>query len=446
MTAAEGATTRNPWLGASAWRRLFRDRPMIPLLVLLGVLVVVSELARPGIVSTNWAGTILRAAVPLAILAGCQTIAMLTGGIDLSVGAVASMTDSCWRRWSADRASLRASRSHSSSRRLPACHRGRCGVFRVHPLIITLGISLVVLGLAKRLSDVMVQRAAACRRPATTRDGNPHRRDPIQLRGVRAGAALILLGLRRTGYGGCSTPSATTTCRGTARRSAGLAGPHRPVCDLGRAAGIAGFLISGLTNVASVTWPTATSCHRSPPHRHRARRSWAAAAASGTSVGALILTVISALLTSLASRRPSARCCPGSIIVIVAAAYTRVTARPDGLRANPRPTSRPPSVLVSRWHEHQGGRRERDRVEWRVLDRDQVATPAADGPDVRHRAPLQVASRGDRPLPGRRVGRGRHPRLYGPRRGHHEVPRQHPGRMGRNRWPIRASALGLPVA
>ena len=33
----------------------------------------------------------LRAAIPLAIFAGCQTIAMLTGGIDLSVGAVASI-------------------------------------------------------------------------------------------------------------------------------------------------------------------------------------------------------------------------------------------------------------------------------------------------------------------------------------------------------------------
>ncbi len=66
---------------------------MIPLLVLLGILVVVSELARPGVISTpSGSGTILRAAVPLAILAGCQTLAMLTGGIDLSVGAVASMT------------------------------------------------------------------------------------------------------------------------------------------------------------------------------------------------------------------------------------------------------------------------------------------------------------------------------------------------------------------
>ena len=33
----------------------------------------------------------MRTAIPLAILAGCQTLTMLTGGIDLSVGAVASM-------------------------------------------------------------------------------------------------------------------------------------------------------------------------------------------------------------------------------------------------------------------------------------------------------------------------------------------------------------------
>ena len=55
------------------------------------MLVVVIELADPGIVGPSWAGVILRQSVPLAILAGCQDLAMLTGGIDLSVGAVASM-------------------------------------------------------------------------------------------------------------------------------------------------------------------------------------------------------------------------------------------------------------------------------------------------------------------------------------------------------------------
>ena len=83
---------RSAWLTAAGWRRLFRERPIIPLLGLLGVLVVLSELVRPGIVNADWIGVMLRAAVPLAILAGCQTLTMLTGGIDLSVGAVASMS------------------------------------------------------------------------------------------------------------------------------------------------------------------------------------------------------------------------------------------------------------------------------------------------------------------------------------------------------------------
>ena len=51
-----------------------------------------SEVTREGLVSLDWFAVIIRASIPLAILAGCQTLAMLTGGIDLSVGAVASMS------------------------------------------------------------------------------------------------------------------------------------------------------------------------------------------------------------------------------------------------------------------------------------------------------------------------------------------------------------------
>ena len=67
---------RNPWLTADAWRRLFRDRPLIPL---TGLLVGAGRRPRswssPGIVTADWLGVTLRAAIPLAILAGCQTLA-----------------------------------------------------------------------------------------------------------------------------------------------------------------------------------------------------------------------------------------------------------------------------------------------------------------------------------------------------------------------------------
>jgi ribose transport system permease protein len=93
------AAPRMPSLTRGGLRRTIRDRPIIPLVILLVVLVAVLELAKPGIVNGGWVATTIRAAIPLAILAACQTLAMLTGGIDLSVGAVASMARS-WPSWS----------------------------------------------------------------------------------------------------------------------------------------------------------------------------------------------------------------------------------------------------------------------------------------------------------------------------------------------------------
>ena len=46
---------------------MFRDRPLVPLIgSCVGLLVIASELARPGIVIADWVGATLRAAVPLA--------------------------------------------------------------------------------------------------------------------------------------------------------------------------------------------------------------------------------------------------------------------------------------------------------------------------------------------------------------------------------------------
>jgi ribose transport system permease protein len=92
-------------------------------------------------------------------------------------------------------------------------------------------------------------------------------------------------------------------------------------------AGIAGFLYSGLTNVANVNLVD-----------NQVLPSVAAAVIGGTSimggrggfggtiVGALILTVLSSLLSALGYPEPVRQILFGAIIVAVAAAYTRVTA------------------------------------------------------------------------------------------------------------------------
>jgi ribose transport system permease protein len=292
------------------------------------LLVVASELARPGIVSLNWAGTILRAAVPLAILAGCQTIAMLTGGIDLSVGAVASMSGFLLATLVGGPGLAAGLAIAVIIAALVGLVTGiGVGVFRVHPLIMTLGMGLVVLGLSNVWQIVMVQTGGGV--PASLRTlgtGTLLGVIPYSFAVFVPVAALILLGLRRTGYGRMLYAIGDNPV--AARLSGARAWQVLLVLYVISAvlAAIAGFLISGLTNVASVTL---ADSYVLP--------SVAAAVIGGTSImggrggyggtilGALILTVISALLTSLGYPEAVRQVLYGSIIVIVAAAYTRVT-------------------------------------------------------------------------------------------------------------------------
>jgi ribose transport system permease protein len=301
---------------------------MIPLLVLLALLVVASELVRPGVVSTNWVGTILRASVPLAILAGCQTIAMLTGGIDLSVGAVASMTGFVLATLVGGPGLAAGLAIALVIAALAGLVTGiGVGIFRVHPLIMTLGMSLVVLGLANVWQIVMVQTGAGV--PSSLRTlgtGTLLSVIPYSFAVFVPVALIILLGLRRTGYGRMLYAIGDNPV--AARLSGARAWQVLIVLYVISAvlAAIAGFLISGLTNVASVTL---ADSYVLP--------SVAAAVIGGTSImggrggyggtilGALILTVISALLTSLGYPEAVRQVLYGAIIVVVAAAYTRVT-------------------------------------------------------------------------------------------------------------------------
>jgi len=329
MSVAETTPeTRPAWFRPAAWANLFRERPIVPLLVILVVLVVLSEVIRPGIVSLNWAGVMVRAAIPLAILAACQTMTMLTGGIDLSVGAVASMTGFVVATlvngpglWTGIAVALAAAAVAGLINGIGV------GVFRVHPLIMTLGMSLVVLGLANVWQLAMVQTGAGV---------------PDLFRRVGAGmvagvipyslvvfvpvAAWVLVTLNRPGYGRLLYAIGDNP---VAARLAGVkAWQVLIVLYVISAvlAGIAGFLYSGLTNVASVTLVDSALLP-----------SVAAAVIGGTSIlggrggyggtiiGALILTVISSLLSSLGYPEAVRQILFGSMIVFVAAAYARVT-------------------------------------------------------------------------------------------------------------------------
>jgi ribose transport system permease protein len=308
---------------------VFRDYPLVPLTALLVLLVIFIDIANPGIVTLPWFGVIMRAAVPLAILGGCQTLTMLTGGIDLSVSSVASMAGF-----------VTATLIHSpggvvegivvslAAAALAGLVTGiGVGVFRVHPLIMTLGMSFVVLGLANVWQLQMVQTGAGV--PDSLRwVGASTLFDivPYSLLVFVPVAAVIMIGLRRTGYGRLlyAIGDNPVAARLSGARSWQVLVALYVMSAL--LAGIAGLVISGFTNTASVSLadpyllPSVAAAVIGGTSIMGGRGGF-----GGTIIGALILTVLTALLTVLGLPEPTRQVVFGSIIVVVAAAYTRVT-------------------------------------------------------------------------------------------------------------------------
>jgi ribose transport system permease protein len=318
------------WRSGATWRNLFRDQPVIPLIGLLGALVVTIELADPGIVGPSWAGGMVRASAPLAILAGCQTLAMLTGGIDLSVAAIGSMAGFV----TATMVNSPGGTAQGIAIALLAAALAGLingigiGVFRVHPLIMTLGMSFVVLGLSNVWQLQTLQTGAGVP-PSLRTLGTGEALDviPYNLVVFVPLMLLILVGLRRSGYGRLLYAIGDNPI--AARLSGARSWQVLVVLYVISAvmAAIAGLLVSGLTNTASVSLvdsyllPSVAAAVIGGTSIMGGRGGY-----GGTIVGALILTVLGALLSSLGYPEAVRQVLFGAIIVVVAAAYTRVTA------------------------------------------------------------------------------------------------------------------------
>lgn len=323
------SVARAPRARLAGARSLFRDQPLIPLLGLLGLLVGLFFTLKPEVINPGWVGVTLRAAIPLAVLACCQTLTFLTGGIDLSVGAVASMSGFVVATIVGPQGLLVALLVALLIAALAGLVTGvGVGVFRVHPLIMTLGMSLVVLGLANVWQLIMVKTGSGV--PPELRwlgSGTVGGLLPNSLLVFVPLAILVLILLRRTGYGRLLYAIGDNPV--AARLSGARSWQVLVVLYIVSAvlAAVAGFLYTGLTNVASVSLvdtavlPSVAAAVIGGTSIMGGRGGFA-----GTMVGALILTVLTSLLSSLGFPEAVRQILFGSMIVAVAAAYTRVTA------------------------------------------------------------------------------------------------------------------------
>jgi ribose transport system permease protein len=328
MTGAERAAPPRPeWTSPAVWRRTFRDRPLLPLLGLLLLLIAVLQVARPGVINAGWLSTTIRFAIPLAILAGAQTLTMLTKGIDLSVAAVASMAAYVISTQAPEQGVPIAIALALVAAMLAGLVSGiGVGIFRVHPLIMTLGMSLIVLGLVTVYQRIMVSAGAQVPEAVAWLGAGVTFSVPNSLLLFAPLAAVILLGLRRSGFG------RLLYAIGDNEIAARLSGVRiwQVLVVLyviaGLLAGLAGMVLAGLTNAASSTLadrfllPSVAAAVMGGTSIFGGRGGFA-----GTIVGALILTVLTTLLTVLSMPEPVRQILFGLIILAVAAAYTRVT-------------------------------------------------------------------------------------------------------------------------
>ena len=319
-------TMESPW-SAAALRRRVRDQPIIPLLILLGLLVVGLQISRPGMISPDWASSTIRFAVPLAILAACQTLTMLTGGIDLSAASIASMSAYIIATQSPEYGPFVAIAIALVVCAIAGVINGvGVGIFRVHPLIMTLAMSLVVLGAVTVYQRFVVAVGARTPDVVSWLGGGTTVGIPNSLVLFVPLAAVIILGLRRSGYGRLLYAVGDNE---VASRLAGVRVWQVLVVLYVIAAvlaGLAGMVLSGVTNAASATLadryllPSVAAAVIGGTSIFGGRGGY-----SGTIVGALILTVLTTLLTVLSMPEPVRQVLFGAIILAVAAAYTRIT-------------------------------------------------------------------------------------------------------------------------
>jgi ribose transport system permease protein len=306
------------------------DRPLIMLSVILVLLLIACEVYSPGYISERRFGTILSFTAPLAFLAAGQTLVMLTAGIDLSVAATATAA--------AYIMAGQASRGTATALGIAVlvglvvglANGVGVGVFRVNPLIMTLGMASIVSGYLTVSAQSFVTGVPLV--PDFVRElavGNLiGQAIPKSILLWGPVAVVILLGLRYSGFGRMlyAVGDNPIACRLAGVRVWQVLLVTYVLCSV--LAAIGGVLYVGVINAADLQL---VSPYLLP--------SVAAVVIGGTSIfggiggysgtilGAMILVVLDSLLTLLDASQAVKQILYGSIILGLAWLYATSTKR-----------------------------------------------------------------------------------------------------------------------
>jgi ribose transport system permease protein len=309
--------------------RLMVDNPLIPLVILLCALIGVLAILNPAILSVFWVSNTIKIAIPLAMLAACQTLTMLTGGIDLSAGTVATITAFVAATLAPIIGAPAAIAIALSCAVLVGLLNGfGVAIARVHPLIMTLGTALIVYGCLLVYQRFVIATGVQIPNVLVWLGTGRSFGLPNSLIVFVPFAILIIWAQRRTGFG------RLLYAIGSNEAAARLSGVR--VWQVQFALYALSSVIAGLTGLLYLGQIKTASLSLAIPLD---LPSVAAAVVGGTSIfggrggyggtiiGALILTVLTTMLTLMQIPEGGRRILFGLIILLVTALYIRLTDR-----------------------------------------------------------------------------------------------------------------------
>ena len=313
-----------------AAQRFLVDNPVFVLVGVLIVLFVVTDLVNrrdvgEPFITWNQLSTTLLVAAPLGMIAAGQTLVMLSGGVDLSVAftATAAAFAAAWQGANGQVEGILAGLGVGLG--IGLANGIGVGIFRVNPLIMTLGTSSVTFGLLSIYAGRPFEKVVP---DIVSSLGSDRFFDylPANLILWSAVAAVLILGLRYTGYGRMlyAVGDNPVASRFAGVRIWQVLVAVYALCGLFSALG--GLLLVGFTDNPDLGLAS--------PYL---LQSVAAVVIGGTSifggwgsysgtiVGVLILTVLGSLLTLLDAEEWQRQVIYGSIIIVLTAIYARVS-------------------------------------------------------------------------------------------------------------------------
>ncbi len=328
MSGETRIVTRRAYRAGKAQTWLAQN-PLIALVIVFVALFLATGAVQPNFLSVNGVRNTLLQAAPLGILAAAQTVLMLTGGIDLSVTMIATGAAYVAANQSPNGAGVAILAGVLVGLLIGSINGVGVAVFRVNPLIMTLAMSGILLGLFTAWTQTVLAGSTQVAPFIKLLGGGAWMGSVPYSVLVWGGVALAVIWLlRRSGWG------RLIYAIGDNEIAVRLAGVRVWQVRLsaymlsGVLAAIAGILLGGRTGAVDLQLAGAFLLP-----------SVAAAVIGGTSIfggvggytgtilGALILSVLNSLLTFLNVGQAIQQMVYGAIVLALAWGYASLTRR-----------------------------------------------------------------------------------------------------------------------